>query len=87
MYKRIKIPCLCAFAVESEPVSALISTHILVNLHMIIGREVLIQLWILLQKKKELLFAASIVDKNAILFNDITLDYTLNHINIFPSVL
>lgn len=59
--------------------------HIWVNVHGIIAREVLIQLWLFIEKKKKLLFAASMVDKNAILSNDIILDYTLNHINIFSS--
>lgn len=87
IYEGSKKPYLSTLFVENGAVSTLISMHILVNLHKIIGREVLIQLWMLIEKKRELLFAASAVDKNAILFNDIILDYMLNHINIFPSVL
>lgn len=47
----------------------------------------LIQLLEFVREEKELLLAASVVDKNAIPFNDVTLDYMLNCINIFPSVL
>lgn len=60
---------------------------ILGNLHHITGKEMLIQLWEFVREEKELLLAASVVDKNAIPFNDVTLDYMLNCINIFPSVL
>lgn len=60
---------------------------ILGNLHHITGKEMLIQLLEFVREEKELLLAASVVDKNAIPFNDVTLDYMLNCINIFPSVL
>lgn len=85
--RSIRSPHLFALLGENGAVSMLISTDILVNLHDTIGKEILIQLWIFVLEEKELLFAASIVDKNAIPFNDGILDYMLNCINIFPSVL
>lgn len=52
-----------AHCVENGALPPSVSMHILENLHRIKGRDVLLQLWILLQKKRELLFAASVVDK------------------------